>query len=607
MRREEVEIEESCRDIASLSLDSFSLSLAFFLLRSFPLLFFVGDFRHRMDAEELNFEFAFDSSNFSDRILRVEIIEGPHFEGVAGEGKGKGKGKDQGQGEDSSITDWIKPKRVREDRIRWDKDGDFAVCNDDRKDVNCNQSFPEICETLGSHDGENVLLTEEDDEEDAKSAGDAEDVTIKTDLPLNMECEHILRVKEVYVSSPILAAKSPFFYKLFSNGMKESDQRHATLRICESEEGALLDILRYMYTGKLTCNSAPELLTILIIADKFEISSCMRDCSKLLSKLPMTLEFALHYLELPCSVSMATAVQPLIDAAREYLATRYMNVLKFQDELMELPLAAIQSILSSDNVYVASEDVLYDFVIRWVRLRYPILAERRQVFCAYLCPLIRFPMMSCRKLRKVLQLSELFSEFATKIVLEALFFKADAPHRQRTLARADTYSHRFIERTYKYRPVKMVEFEYPNKQCIVYLDLQRSECSKLYPSGRVYSQAFHIDGQGFFLSAHCNMDQQNTFHCFGLFLGMQDRGASSLTVDYEFAARAQDGDHADFVSKYKGYYTFTGGKAVGYRNLFAIPWATFMSEDSQYFINDVIHLRAELTIKCPQPGDIASS
>lgn len=43
---------------------------------------------------------------------------------------------------------------------------------------------------------------------------DAEDVKLKTDLPLNMECEHILRVKEVYISSAILAAKSPFFYKV---------------------------------------------------------------------------------------------------------------------------------------------------------------------------------------------------------------------------------------------------------------------------------------------------------------------------------------------------------------------------------------------------------
>jgi len=68
-------------------------------------------------------------------------------------------------------------------------------------------------------------------------------------------------------------------------------------------------------------------------------------------------------------------------------------------------------------------------------------------------------------------------------------------------------------------------------------------------------------------------------------------------VDYEFAARTRPS--GEFVSKYKGYYTFTGGKAVGYRNLFAIPWPLFMADDSLFFIDGVLHLRAELTIKQP--------
>lgn len=79
---------------------------------------------------------------------------------------------------------------------------------------------------------------------------------------------------------------------------------------------------------------------------------------------------------------------------------------------------------------------------------------------------------------------------------------------------------------------------------------------------------------------------------------MQEKGSISFTVFYEFAARTRPS--GEFVSKYTGNYTFTGGKAVGYRNLFGIPWTSFMADDSLYFINDVLHLRAELTIKQPQ-------
>ncbi|GKE50012.1 hypothetical protein Tco_1481270 [Tanacetum coccineum] len=91
------------------------------------------------------------------------------------------------------------------------------------------------------------------------------------------------------------------------------------------------------------------------------------------------------------------------------------------------------------------------------------------------------------------------------------------------------------------------------------------------------------------------MDQQTSFHCFGLFLGMQEKGSDTFAVDYEFAARSKPTEK--YISKYKGNYTFTGGKAVGYRNLFATPWTYFMAEDSLYFINGILHLQAELTIK----------
>ncbi|ONI07304.1 hypothetical protein PRUPE_5G112100 [Prunus persica] len=407
-----------------------------------------------------------------------------------------------------------------------------------------------------------------------------------------MDCSTVLKVNTIHVSSPILAAKSPFFYKLFSNGMRESEQRQVTLRIHASEEAALMDLINFMYSNTLSTITPPALLDVFKVADKFEVASCMRYCSRELRKFPMTRESALLYLDLPSSVLMADAVQPLTDAAKQFLAGCYKEISKFQDEVLNLPLAGIEAVLSSDDLQVASEDGIYDFVLRWARSHYPKLEERREVLGSRLGRLIRFPHMSCRKLRKVLTCNDFDPALASKIVLESLFFKAEAPFRQRSLALGDR---RFGERSYKYRPIKLVEFEQPHDQCIVFLDLKREECARLFPGGRVYSQAFHLGGQGFFLSAHCNMDQQSSFHCFGLFLGMQEKGSVSFTVDYEFSARSKPGE--DYLSKYKGNYTFTGGKAVGYRNLFGIPWTSFMADDSIYFIDSVLHLKAELTIR----------
>ncbi|WJX86878.1 Boi protein [Trifolium repens] len=525
-------------------------------------------------TSDADFGFAFNDSNFSDRVLRIEIMPDPVDPQPDSELC-------------TTIADWARHRKRRREDVKKENGVDMP----DEQILNGNQ--PEMDDFVASEnqDEEVVAMVEE------FPSGD-EAVNSNDDPNPGMDfSEADVRVKTLHISSPILAAKSPFFYKLFSNGMRESELRHVTLRINASEEAALMELLNFMYSNSLSVRTAPGLLDVLMAADKFEVASCMRLCSRLLRNLDMTPESALLYLELPSSVLMADAVQPLTDAAKQYLAGRYKDITKFQEEVMSLPLAGIEAILSSDDLQVASEDAVYDFVLKWARHQYSNLEERREVLGARLARLIRFPYMTCRKLKKVLTCSDFEHDVSSKLVLEALFFKAEVPHRQRSLAAEEPAfsSRRFLERAYKYRPVKVVEFELPRQQCVVYLDLKREECSNLYPSGRVYSQAFHLGGQGFFLSAHCNMDQQSSFHCFGLFLGMQEKGSVSFTVDYEFAARSRPTE--EFVSKYKGNYTFTGGKAVGYRNLFAIPWTSFMAEDCLYFINGVLHLRAELTIR----------
>ncbi|XP_048320092.1 BTB/POZ domain-containing protein POB1 isoform X2 [Ziziphus jujuba] len=532
-------------------------------------------------SSDSDFAFAFNDSNFSDRVLRIEII--PDLPET----------KSDGEGGCTSIADWARNRKRRREEIKREGAVDVLVHRDE-------QILPDTEDVVAyeNQDEEPVAMVEES----PASAGITlnllgEEAAHSKDSSWSMDGSTVLKVKTMHISSPILAAKSPFFYKLFSNGMRESEQRHVTLRIHASEEAALMDLLNFMYSNTLSTMTPPALLDVLMAADKFEVASCMRYCSRQLRNSPMTCESALLYLDLPSSVLMADAVQPLTDAAKQFLATRYKDVTKFQDEVLNLPLAGIEAVLSSDDLQVASEDAVYDFVLKWSRTHYPKLEERREVLGTRLGSLIRFPYMSCRKLKKVLTCNDFEPEFSSKVVLEALFFKAEAPYRQRTLAAEEANStyRRFVERAYKYRPVKVVEFELPRQQCIVYLDLKQEECLNLFPSGRVYSQAFHLGGQGFFLSAHCNMDQQSSFHCFGLFLGMQEKGSVTFAVDYEFAARSKPSE--DYVSKYKGNYTFTGGKAVGYRNLFAIPWTQFMAEDSQYFINGTLHLRAELTIR----------
>ncbi|KAF7045271.1 hypothetical protein CFC21_054392 [Triticum aestivum] len=411
----------------------------------------------------------------------------------------------------------------------------------------------------------------------------------------------LLREKNMHINSAILASRSPFFLKFFSNGMKESDQTNPTIRITDSEENAFMELLSYMYSGKLTIAEPTRLLDILMAADKFEVLSCMRHCSQLLISLPMTTESALIYIDHPCSVSVVNEVRPFIDAAKEFLANKYKDFYEFKSELMNISLAGIKAIFSSTDVQVETEDDIYYFMLDWARARYVELEERRKILSSRLLPLVRFSHMTCVTLQEILASTDndIDREQVTHRIAEALLPKAYPKQMEGALAAEVTTCSRFAERAYEYKPVKLIAFDQPCPQIIVYLDLTREECSKLFPSGRICPHPFRLLGWGFYLMATCEMDEQSKLCSFGLWLGVAKnmKGSSCFEVDYEFAARKRSS--GQFVRKLEGKISIAD-ETHGCSDLFGIPWSTFIANDN-LFINGVLHLRADLTVLLGQP------
>ncbi|XP_049385872.1 BTB/POZ domain-containing protein POB1-like [Solanum stenotomum] len=351
-----------------------------------------------------------------------------------------------------------------------------------------------------------------------------------------------------------------------------------------------------MYCNTLSAKTPTGLLDVLMVADKFEAASCMRYCSNELQNQPMTTETALLYLDLPSKVLKVNVVRPLADAANVFLLVRFTDITKFEKEALSLSLSGIEVVLSSDLLEIASEDVVYDFALKWARMHYPKLEERREVWTSHLCFLIRFPAMTCTKLKEIMTCNDFGRQLASKFVLEALFYKAEPPYQQGEIAARveNAFNKCYVERAYKLRPVKALEFEAPHQQSVVYLDLKSDECNDLFPEGKLFSQGFHLGGQELFLSAHCNIEQQGVYHCLGLFLGMQGEESQPLAVDYEFSVRVKPDN--EFVSMYKGSHTLSSGIVVGCHNLCGVTWTPFLSEDSLYFIDEILHIRADITV-----------
>ncbi|KAL8168341.1 hypothetical protein V2J09_009840 [Rumex salicifolius] len=317
---------------------------------------------------------------------------------------------------------------------------------------------------------------------------------------INAACEEnsndctVVKVKTLYIVSAVLASYSPFFYKLFKNGMKESKERNVTLTINASEEEAFMNLLNFMYTNTLSASSAPDLLAVLMAADKFEVSSCISHCSKLLKEMPMSLESTLLYVEIPSSILVGEVVQSLIDKAKLYLLGRYADITKRvgaeQEEAMALPLSAIEVVLDGELLQVRSEEDVYEFITRWGRARYSKRREHQKV------------------LTKLIERKKV-----SDLIFKSLYLYAGYPYGECYRFRG-AVGQRF-KRDYDELPIKETRFGLCH---VVYLNFRTEVCGQHLDEEGRYSQVFFLGEQSFKFWVDAQRAEDGEESYLGLFL-----------------------------------------------------------------------------------------
>jgi hypothetical protein len=269
---------------------------------------------------------------------------------------------------------------------------------------------------------------------------------------------------------------------------------------------------------------------------------------------------------------------------------------------MNMPLAGIEAIFSSTDLQVVSEDTVYTLLVEWAREQYPDSEERHRVWSSRLLPLVRVSHMSWAKLHEVLASTDddVDHDQTTKCITDVLLHKAYPAHQQGVLAAEAATCRQVPQRFYMRKPIKVVEFDRPCQQVIVFLDITREECCRLFPTGQILSHLFHLAGQNFYLQLSCEMHEKRKSYNFGFWFGHieEPEDTTCLTLDFEFAARKRSS--VEFVRLLKDKRIYTGDWAEGCSDLFGVEWSKFIADDN-LFINGVLHLRADLRVVVGQP------
>ena len=173
-------------------------------------------------------------------------------------------------------------------------------------------------------------------------------------------CDAVLKVndREFSVHRAILAANSPFFRALFTNGMKESEQAVVTIPMVE--DGIMEHILNYIYTRSVRINM-DNVMTLLPQADSFMVQGLVEQCCDfLISALHPTncigiMKFAQNYYH-----------QEVAQQAHKYIRREFESIQRRSIEFLQLELEELLNLISDDHLNVRSEERVWEACLRWI-------------------------------------------------------------------------------------------------------------------------------------------------------------------------------------------------------------------------------------------------
>lgn len=181
----------------------------------------------------------------------------------------------------------------------------------------------------------------------------------------------------------VLAVSCPYFYKLFTSDMREKTSETVNLEALEVSANVIDTLLTYLYTGMIdvTQLNAEE---ILISADYFLITEVKLMASEeLISKTDVS--NCLYYLDFAERYNC----ERLAQASRLFTEKHFQEVTQ-SDDFLKLGAKEVKDIISSDNIFVEKEEVVYESLITWIEHN----RGEREVYFPSLLACIRFCSLS---------------------------------------------------------------------------------------------------------------------------------------------------------------------------------------------------------------------
>ncbi|XP_014240962.1 kelch-like protein 18 isoform X2 [Cimex lectularius] len=196
-------------------------------------------------------------------------------------------------------------------------------------------------------------------------------------------CDVTLKVDDLSFSGHrlVLAASIPYFHAMFLNDMAESKQKDITIHGIDAV--ALEALVNFAYSGKVTINTN-NVQNLMVGASFLQLMKVRNACADFLKR-----RFHPHNVLGIRQFADTLGCTILVESADKYIQ-QYFHDVSLSDEYMALDINELLDIVKRDELYVISEEQVFEAIMRWVKKD----CELRKLELPRLLASVRLPLLA---------------------------------------------------------------------------------------------------------------------------------------------------------------------------------------------------------------------
>ena len=200
----------------------------------------------------------------------------------------------------------------------------------------------------------------------------------------------------------VLAANSDYFYAMFTNGMKESNQEVIELKDKNFKSNALKIILDSIYNGDLHVTEE-NVFEVLAAADHLQVATVVQQCCDFLEKAFVQLRLDMQNYCLLCTIADRHGLKDLQEAAERKMASTFKDICESEEFLSIIDTDQLVTLLSRDDLNALSETFVFKSVMQWIKHK----KEERLALAAKVIGAVRLGLVDIRVVIEELNTEEM--------------------------------------------------------------------------------------------------------------------------------------------------------------------------------------------------------